>query len=90
MRGKDKKMNEKLKADLLFAVTTIIVVSIVLAAFLALVHLSIESGKYHHDTRVGDVVQVLGAYEDCRIVNISNDDDSTRNGAYVLVLKCVK
>jgi hypothetical protein len=77
-------------ADVLIAFLVALVIITIMAGIVILVHLHIESGKYHHETRVGQLVDYLQAYEDCYVFHETDDQDSIRTGAVVVTLKCVK
>ncbi len=86
-------MNAKQKsvvADVLyFFIVAAVFISIVAGIVIA-IHLHIESGKYHHKTRVGDLFDYLHPYEDCYVTQEEKDTTTTRSSAVIVTLKCVK
>lgn len=68
---------------------TVIIIAVIIG-ILAVANWSIEASKYHHKTRVGQLLEFLAPYEDCQVIEEINNPDSTRRGGVIVTLKCQK
>lgn len=82
-------MTENAKAiwDSFFLLVLLVVIIVTVAILWSTL---IENSQFHHKTRVGSVVDVLAAYEDCKIDSVLDDKTSTRGSSDLVTLKCVK
>ena len=79
-------MDSKTKADITYAIMFVVGLAIIVAGILAFAYMSIEAGKYHHDTRVENVSTLLAGYEDCKVISVADEEYI----AHTVTLECVK
>jgi len=61
-----------------------------IGALVLLINLNIEAGKFHHETRVGALLDYLSPYQDCYVIEEIDNEDSSRRGGVIVTLACQK